>query len=641
MTVVARLEAILSANTRDFDRAMNESEGRMHKIAKVSGVAGLAIAGGIAVGLEKSVKASIEAQKAEARLTQAYKNAHVAIAPLRKQIDGLEASGRKLGFTDEETTTAMGSLITATHNQRQAARDLVVAQDLARFKGVSLTDSTKMLSMAMTGSQRAAKQLGITVSPVTKTYDDLKATMGKTIDANEKLQLAEAKLHDKQLTGIAVVDAVKEHVKGQAQAYSDTAAGAMESFKAQLQHIEVEVGNKLLPAMMKAVEWIKTNWPAISEVIKRVWATDIKPALDAMIGLIKSVVTVIRNNWGTIGPIVQAFAKVIETSLKVVVDIIKVVTALLRGDWSGAWKQAKQTVNDAIDAIKARIELAGAIGSGILKAVGALGSAMMAGLKQGFLAGVKDLEAAITGLFGKVIGWAEKALGIKSPSTVFHGIGQNAVKGFINGVGSMAGDLKSAVVKIAEHAATSLYHAAGGLIHGGAAHGSQQNRNIGQSMAAAYGWGSGAQWLNLDALWNQESGWSNTAKNKSSGAYGIPQALPPTKLPFAGQEAGGSSAAAQIAWGLNYIKGRYGNPIAAEAHEQSFGWYDKGGWLPQGLSMALNTTGSPERVISGNGDNVVIPVSIGGEHVATVIFDQLRRKAKVFENRNGRAAFGT
>jgi hypothetical protein len=181
----------------------------------------------------------------------------------------------------------------------------------------------------------------------------------------------------------------------------------------------------------------------------------------------------------------------------------------------------------------------------------------------------------------------------------------------------------------------------GGILHGGPATGSSQNKNVGQQMAAKYGWGTGQNWVALDALWTRESGWSNTAKNPTSGAYGIAQALPQSKYPPAGRESGGSSAAAQIGWGLNYIKGRYGSPVAAWAHEQKFGWYDRGGFLKPGLTMALNTTGRPERVVSGNGDNVVIPISLGGERIATVVFDMLRRQAKVFENRNGRPAFGT
>jgi hypothetical protein len=114
-------------------------------------------------------------------------------------------------------------------------------------------------------------------------------------------------------------------------------------------------------------------------------------------------------------------------------------------------------------------------------------------------------------------------------------------------------------------------------------------------------WGSGANW----AAWNfvalAESGWNRFARNPSSGAYGIPQALPPTKLPFAGQAAGGSHAGPQIGWMGQYMQSVYGGPLGAAAHEAAFRWYDKGGWLPPGLSLALNTTGRPERVGGGGG----------------------------------------
>lgn len=99
------------------------------------------------------------------------------------------------------------------------------------------------------------------------------------------------------------------------------------------------------------------------------------------------------------------------------------------------------------------------------------------------------------------------------------------------------------------------------------------NVALGKMMASAYQWGSGSEWNSLYDLWNRESGWNNKAQNPSSGAYGIPQALPPTKMPASAQEAGGSNAASQIAWGLSYIKDRYGDPNEAWAHEEANGWY--------------------------------------------------------------------
>lgn len=99
------------------------------------------------------------------------------------------------------------------------------------------------------------------------------------------------------------------------------------------------------------------------------------------------------------------------------------------------------------------------------------------------------------------------------------------------------------------------------------------NQSLAKLLAASYGWSTGPNWNALVALWTRESGWSQYATNPSSGAYGIPQALPPTKMPGSAQAAGGSSPMAQIIWGLDYILGRYGSPVAAMAHEDSVGWY--------------------------------------------------------------------
>ena len=102
------------------------------------------------------------------------------------------------------------------------------------------------------------------------------------------------------------------------------------------------------------------------------------------------------------------------------------------------------------------------------------------------------------------------------------------------------------------------------------------NQNIARMLAAPYGWSTGTEWADLVSLWNQESGWSNTAENPSSGAYGIAQALghgPTNQYPAGPANPPTSSASAQISWGLSYIKSTYGSPSAAWAHEQSAGWY--------------------------------------------------------------------
>lgn len=97
-----------------------------------------------------------------------------------------------------------------------------------------------------------------------------------------------------------------------------------------------------------------------------------------------------------------------------------------------------------------------------------------------------------------------------------------------------------------------------------------QNRALGMAMCADKGW-SASQCEDLGTLWQKESGWNNRAHNPS-GAHGIPQALPGSKMASAGPN-WQSNARTQIAWGLGYIQSRYGNPSSALAHSYRTGWY--------------------------------------------------------------------
>lgn len=106
---------------------------------------------------------------------------------------------------------------------------------------------------------------------------------------------------------------------------------------------------------------------------------------------------------------------------------------------------------------------------------------------------------------------------------------------------------------------------------------SAQNRALGQKMAAAYGW-SGAEWQALDWIVNAESGWQTTIHNGGGFgyvpglAYGIPQALPGSKMASAGAD-WQTNPATQIKWMLGYIRSTYGDPIRAKAFHEAHGWY--------------------------------------------------------------------
>lgn len=96
-------------------------------------------------------------------------------------------------------------------------------------------------------------------------------------------------------------------------------------------------------------------------------------------------------------------------------------------------------------------------------------------------------------------------------------------------------------------------------------------QQIAMGMLGSYGWSS-SQFSCLVSLWNQESGWNVYATNPTSGAYGIPQALPGSKMASAGPD-WQTDAATQIRWGLTYIRSLYESPCGAWAHEEADGWY--------------------------------------------------------------------
>jgi hypothetical protein len=102
----------------------------------------------------------------------------------------------------------------------------------------------------------------------------------------------------------------------------------------------------------------------------------------------------------------------------------------------------------------------------------------------------------------------------------------------------------------------------------------------------ARGWTSQAPCL--VELWQHESSWNVYAYNKSSGAYGIPQALPAKRMAWAGRD-WTTNPSTQIRWGLHYIAVRYGGPCNAWRHWRAVHWYDRAA----GTSAAADAAADP------------------------------------------------
>lgn len=96
-------------------------------------------------------------------------------------------------------------------------------------------------------------------------------------------------------------------------------------------------------------------------------------------------------------------------------------------------------------------------------------------------------------------------------------------------------------------------------------------RGAAEAMLSDYGWGD-SEFECLETLWENESGWDHRAENPSSGAYGIPQALPASKMASEGDDYR-TNPVTQISWGLGYIENRFGTPCSALGFWEANNWY--------------------------------------------------------------------
>jgi hypothetical protein len=119
--------------------------------------------------------------------------------------------------------------------------------------------------------------------------------------------------------------------------------------------------------------------------------------------------------------------------------------------------------------------------------------------------------------------------------------------------------------------AAALGLSAGPAVSGKENLSAQDPQTIAEALLPKFGFSS-SQMSCLVPLWMGESGWRWNAENASSGAYGIPQALPGSKMASAGAD-WRTDPATQIEWGLTYIRDSYGSPCGAWGFKQSHGWY--------------------------------------------------------------------
>lgn len=729
LATVARLEAVLDANTRGFDSKIRQSEGVMHKAGHAIGVA--ALAAGAAIGTGLAVTAKIgwdefsEGAKVAAQTNAVLKSTAGIANVTAKNVDDLGHSlMMKSGIDDEVIKSGENLLLTfrGIRNEVGAGNDIfdqatkatldmsvAMGKDLnssvilvgkalqdpirglsaLRRVGVQLTTSQEALITKLVESGHTMRAQKIILGELNKEFGGSAKAAGETLPGKINILKESFRNFSGDLVArtVPVLTNILDFLNDIGKAKSLTAkirvvwTGIEEAAKALIDNLRVALLGETTRTPIKLpggqiIEWDTRTTQGLVDVIDKAirdadWgqvARDMARGLWlAFVNAVKAIprgtasdfvravgfdpnhdyskdldkwlrkqlrsfegtlADSLKPQWGKTGQWISD-----QLNLPAAARILESFSSWIGSHWRQAMKSAvlgtfiplpgivRDKVSDLVTLVKDHFnglvdffrELPGRMGSAIAS-------------------GAAELKDAVYGLLRDVLpGWAEDALGISSPSKVFMQIGHAVVDGLIAGIKNKAGDLKSAALGAVGdlyHFATTGPGPAAGTVGG--------NARIGQVMAAQIGW-TGANWTALYNLWQRESGWNQFARNASSGAYGIPQALPASKMGAAANPPT-SSPSAQISWGLNYIRGRYGNPLAAWQHEMDFGWYDRGGWLPKGLSLALNTTGKPERVGGGPVNNFYLANHgvLGSE---TEVLNWLQSATRRYERRNGRSPF--
>lgn len=318
------------------------------------------------------------------------------------------------------------------------------------------------------------------------------------------------------------------------------------------------------------------------------------PQIPAIVGSLANGIRGIAEAFIAHPKMIQYMADMLGWLLRLPGYALAALGALIR---FGAWffGPLVQVVVDADNAVKAIIKWFNSLPPGVKRALAGLGGILLTIAKTAlgmFLGGLKSAATGIFGwlhsFFGTIISIGKTVLGIFSPSKVFFEMGRNLMEGFIGGIKSRA---------------TAARNTIRGAVGGPAGGAPSAAAAYARSLAARYGWSS--QWNAINYVAMAESGWNMRARNPSSGAYGIAQFIngPSEYYQYGGNP---NTIAGQVTAFFNYIRSRYGSPSAAAAHEAAYHWYDRGGWLPPGVSLAVNQTGQPERVTSAAGEQALI-----------------------------------
>jgi len=260
---------------------------KMEKSSRMAGIALVGIGGAFAAVAGVSIKAAINVQGAQAKLSTAVKDTGVSFAAFTPYMNTAVDSMAKLNFTAGDTMTALASMTAATRSPQRALDMLQATADLAAFKQESLAQAADTVSRAAMGQARGLGDLGV--------------ALGKTIP--------------KGATVAQIMQAIADRTHGAAKAAAE--ADPWKQLTVQFGLMEEKLGTALLPAFKKLSDWvINTGIPALEKMGK--WISDNK-------GLFEGLVIALSAIWAV--PKIAGFV----TAIGVIKDAFVALRAVLVG----------------------------------------------------------------------------------------------------------------------------------------------------------------------------------------------------------------------------------------------------------------------------------------------------------------------
>lgn len=667
-TTVARLQAVLGADTRGFDRAMNQSETRMHRAGRAAGILGGILAGALAVGAKHAISDASDLHEQINKTEVVFRKNGKAVVEwgnhLAKSFGLSDRAALQYAATFGNMLKPMGISIEKTTVMSKRLTEL--AGDMASFNNASIDDTLRAIQSGLANQVRPLRQYGVFLDQTRIKLEAVNLGIVHAQVDTAKLTVERIKLNDATK---AAGEALAKHGKGSEEYAKAAAQVAYEESKVQKllegKVPELTAAQKAQAAYSLIVrdtadahgDFTRTagglaNQQRILEAeyenVSAQLGTALLPLMTKLMGLLLVILGYLQKHTKQTKLLAIALGALAAALLAAAAAQTLMNLAVLANPYVAA-TVALVALTAAMYVLTARSKTARIVIEGLAVAIGLGLIVAVVELIRNFnsvSSAIKGAAGAITGvLSGAVRGINAQIHGmvraLEKVVDAFKWIVDNAKKigGVLGGIGGALGGAAGKLNPFGDAVRSAGSAAGHGTTKGAAAAGRQFNigRQLWDEIAIGQKFGLRVTSGYRPGAVTKHGTPSDHGRNPSAAVdmSGSAQGMASTFMALVGRREVRQAFYDPLGSIFGGVRSTYRE--GGHSDHIHIAEYDKGGFLRPGWNLAYNGLGRPEPV---GGGNITIPISIGGEHMVTVVFDMLRRKAKVFENRNGRPAFG-